>query len=417
MKIRSVTSFVPVQKEGIVKEDMLSKLEAFNEDVQTTLYRNDFDLQSIRCATNPFPEYLANLELEQAIQAVQEIEAGFLRVGFDYVSIGTAGADQTELFEWIPEIIKETKNVFATAQMVSFDQIRVSLKAIKAISSIMQTLSTVEMNGFGNLFFAGLANVPGGIPFLPAAYKSAEDKSLSFALAMESADLAVMAFSSVKTIDEAAAKYRFMVEEKAAAIEAIVIPIGQRHGFDFLGFDFTPAPFVVNESSAGYSFEKLTGCIMGELSSVSAAAILMSALDEAKFKRSGFNGLMLPVLEDNVLALRVAEGKLSLKDLLLFSTVCGTGLDTVPLPGDISEQQLQAILLDVASLSVRLNKPLTARLMPIPGKKAGQMTSFDFPFFTNSRVMSPESSGLSGLFSLSDSYELVPRLKINPRCL
>ena len=410
MKIRSVTSFVPVSKESFIKEDILTKLKAFNEDILTAFDHSDFEVQSIRCATNPFPEYLSNLELDKAIKATQQIETGFLDVGFDYVSIGTVGVDQTEYFKWIPELIKETKNVFATAQMVSFDQRRISLKAIKAISSIMKGLSKVEANGFGNLYFAGLANVPGGIPFLPAAYKSAEDKSFSYALAMESADLAVSAFSSAHTLDEAADTYCRLVEENAALVEAIVVPIGQRHGLEFLGFDFTPAPFVIHECSAGYGFEKLTGQSVGELSSVSAAAFLMSVLDEAKFKRSGFNGLMLPVLEDNVLALRVAEGKLSLKDLLLFSTVCGTGLDTVPLPGDITEQQLQAILLDVASLSVRLNKPLTARLMPIPGKKAGQMTSFDFPFFTNSRVMSPKCSGLSGLFSSSDSFKLVSRI-------
>ena len=64
---------------------------------------------------------------------------------------------------------------------------------------------------------------------------------------------------------------------------------------------------------------------------------------------------------------------------------------------------------DVSSLSVRLNKPLTARLMPIPGKKAGDMTSFDFPFFTNTRVMSPDCSGLGGLFRVSDELPLETR--------
>jgi len=135
----------------------------------------------------------------------------------------------------------------------------------------------------------------------------------------------------------------------------------------------------------------------------------MSALDNANFLRSGFNGLMLPVLEDGVLAQRVADGQITIKDRLLYSTVCGTGLDTVPLPGDISEEALQSLLLDIASLSVRLAKPLTARLMPIPGKKAGEMTSFDFPFFTNTRVMSPLNAGLSGLFSKSETVALVPR--------
>ena len=62
----------------------------------------------------------------------------------------------------------------------------------------------------------------------------------------------------------------------------------------------------------------------------------------------------------------------SLHELLLYSAVCGTGLDTVPLPEDVSEAELAGAYLDVAALSVALNgKPLTARLLPVPGARAG----------------------------------------------
>ena len=85
---------------------------------------------------------------------------------------------------------------------------------------------------------------------------------------------------------------------------------------------------------------------------------------------------MLPVLEDSVLGARVAEGALSLNDLLLYSAMCGTGLDCIPLPGDVEPGALAGILLDVAALALRLDKPLTARLMPMPGKAAGDPVAF-----------------------------------------
>ena len=87
---------------------------------------------------------------------------------------------------------------------------------------------------------------------------------------------------------------------------------------------------------------------------------------------------MLPVLEDPILAQRSAEGLLNIGELLQWSAVCGTGLDTVPVPGDVSEAALARLLFDVAALSVRLHKPLTARLMPLPGKVAGDPVHFDF---------------------------------------
>ncbi|MDX1688504.1 MAG: DUF711 family protein, partial [Candidatus Promineifilaceae bacterium] len=131
-----------------------------------------------------------------------------------------------------------------------------------------------------------------------------------------------------------------------------------------------------------------------------AAAFVAEAIDRADFDRCGFSGLMLPVLEDSVLATRAGEGQLTINDLLSYAAVCGVGLDTVPLPGDVSEDSLTAILLDVAALAVRAGKPLTARLMPLPGLEAGDPVHFDFPYFADCRVMSLAGSGVSGLLAM-----------------
>ncbi len=63
----------------------------------------------------------------------------------------------------------------------------------------------------------------------------------------------------------------------------------------------------------------------------------------------------------------------------------------MPLPGGTTADQLVPLLLDLSALALRLDKPLTARLMPVPGKKAGDVTNFDFGFFANSKVMALES--------------------------
>ena len=124
--------------------------------------------------------------------------------------------------------------------------------------------------------------------------------------------------------------------------------------------------------------------------SLAAAAILTEAVDRADFPHTGFSGFMQPILEDSVLARRAAQGTLTVKDVLLYSAVCGTGLDTIPLPGDTTAEQITPLLLDLCALALRLDKPLTARLMPVPNKKAGDETNFDFAFFAPSRVMSLE---------------------------
>ena len=145
---------------------------------------------------------------------------------------------------------------------------------------------------------------------------------------------------------------------------------------------FTP----LKEVSIGAAIERLTGAKIGSSGTITAAAAITSAIRSLAIKHAGYSGLMLPVMEDSVLAERWAEGNLTLDSLLAYSAVCGTGLDTVPLPGDVTEEQLARIIGDVASLAVKLRKPLSARLQPVAGKKAGERSDFDDPFLVNTII-------------------------------
>jgi len=175
---------------------------------------------------------------------------------------------------------------------------------------------------------------------------------------------------------------------------------------NFFGIDFSLAPFPDDAHSLGRAVENMGVSKIGLHGSLAAAAILTEAVDRADFPHTGFSGFMQPILEDSVLAQRAAEGTLTIKDALLYSAVCGTGLDTVPLAGDTTAEQISPLLLDLSALAMRLDKPLTARLMPVPGKKAGDATSFDFAFFANSRVMSLDSVPLNIPLSGNESFSL-----------
>jgi uncharacterized protein (UPF0210 family) len=108
---------------------------------------------------------------------------------------------------------------------------------------------------------------------------------------------------------------------------------------------------------------------------VDACATVTAAIRTLTVKTCGYAGLMLPVLEDPILARRASEGRFNLRDLLLFSSVCGTGLDVVPIPGDTPVEVLERIVRDTAALAARWTKPLSTRLFLVPGKKAGEMAT------------------------------------------
>jgi uncharacterized protein (UPF0210 family) len=104
---------------------------------------------------------------------------------------------------------------------------------------------------------------------------------------------------------------------------------------------------------------------------------------------TGYSGLMLPVMEDLILADRAAQQppRFTLRDLLTFSAVCGVGLDTVPIPGDTPSERIAAVFVEVAALAYRLDKPLSCRLLLVNGKQAGELTEVDDnPYIVNTRV-------------------------------
>jgi hypothetical protein len=404
MNIRTITYFC--DPGWPVSTDRLTAVGQVVSEIRTALQGAGYTVQTTRLAAPPFPVTL-NHRADKAVAYAQALEDAAFVAQIDYVTIGPARPlDAPALFEVIPDVIGATQNVFAAA-IIADPVTGIHMPAIRQTADIIRRCATLSPDGFGNLRFAALANVPPGVPFLPAAYHDGGHPVLS--VGVEAADLVVRACAEAQTLAEARQKFIRAVEAEAQKVSDIVKRFCGRRGLTFGGMDFAPAPFPEAARSIGAALERLSGAPVGAHGTLAAAAFLTEALDRAQFKRAGFNGLFLPVLEDSVLAGRGADGTLTLSDLLLYSSVCGTGLDTAPLPGDIGAEALAAILLDVAALALRLNKPLTARLMPIPDKQVGDPVSFDFPFFASSRVLAPRSSGLGGLLGAAGTFDLGPR--------
>jgi len=231
----------------------------------------------------------------------------------------------------------------------------------------------------------------------------------AFSLAIECADVFLSAFQSDAPLDQQRRNLLASLEGFAATLAGVLSPLAEGYDLDFKGYDFSPAPYPEPGCSLGGAIEAL-GTGLGRHGSVAAAAVIADTLNQGAWKHAGYNGLMLPVMEDSLLAQRAAEGQLTIQDLLLYSSVCGTGLDTVPLPGDVSTSQIESILWDVAALAVRLGKPLTARLMPIPGKHAGEATAFDFGYFQNSRIMAINGQQVMAPLQSGEPVALMSRM-------
>jgi hypothetical protein len=336
---------------------------------------------------------LLNGKVDQTPLLAQKLSGMLNQIGVAYAALGPALIEFPESYAVIPEAISAGENIFFGGVMADKKN-GISLQAIKACAKIIQQASTITPDGFANLRFAALANVKAGAPFFPAAYHTGD--APAFAIAVEAADLAVDAFAGQRTMDDGRRALISEITKHGQAIARVAQSLITNHQSPtFTGIDFSLAPFPNDSHSLGRAVENMGVPKIGLHGSLAAAAILTEAVDRADFPHTGFSGFMQPVLEDSVLAQRAAEGVLTVKDALLYSAVCGTGLDTVPLAGDVTAEQMVPLLLDLSTLAMRLDKPLTARLMPVPGKRAGDATEFDFGFFANSRVMALDSAPLN----------------------
>ncbi len=402
MKIRSITYFF---NPGWPPDELaLQKAGGFIKTARMAYTGAGYEVQSVRMALPPFPRLLSNPDGLPAM--AQFFEQAAQNLGFDYVSLGPALPEYPWAYPAIVEALAATQNAFFSGAL-NGSAAGISLSACRQCAEVICRAASLSPDGFANLRFAALANVPAGTPFFPAAYH--DNIHTSFAIATEAADLAVQAFTQAGSLPEAQRNLAYRIEFKAQALGATAQELVDRYGIQFGGIDFSLAPYPAEARSLGEAMEKLGVPALGLHGSLASAAFLASTIDQAHFPRAGFSGLMMPVLEDGVLAQRAAEGTLTVMDLLLYSCVCGTGLDTVPLPGDTTPEQITAVLLDLACMAQRLGKPLTARLMPIPGKAAGDPTDFNFSYFVNSRVMALRAQPLSGFWTGEGTFTLQRR--------
>jgi uncharacterized protein len=376
MKIRTITTGFNL--EAPVNEKQIRQFSEFTTNAKGMFENNGYTVQTVRVATQPWEEYFESKN--QIIELVKEFEALMHTYSLDYFNIGTTF--DPKLVPVIYDMIQNTSVMFCTT-LIS-DSTTIHYPLARQTAKVMKRLSTIEENGFANLRFAALFNTKPGSPFYPAAYHKGPP---SFAIGTENSDLVYKAFSEAKTIEKAAHFLKKTLLAEFKKIETIAEHISIKEKIHYNGIDVSIAPSIKPDESIAYAFEKLGLGKFGEVGTLAIARVITETIQNLNIKKCGYSGLMLPVLEDYGLAHRNTEETYNLTDLLLYSSVCGTGLDTIPLPGDVSEDKLYGLLLDIASLAVKLNKPLSARLMPIPNKKAGEMTDYTFEYFVNSKIM------------------------------
>jgi len=371
-RVRAITGFVTIDAKSYPAQ--LQETVTFLSKVRDAIQAAGFQGGGIRISTQPFPEYTRGLSRADGLSMLRQINelAGTLRFSPNIGPAMVKDTDDAAPVDLAIDILSEPGNRLNANLIVAGDD-GIHWNAVKQAARVIKTVGERSAHGQGNFNFGATAMLKPYGPFYPGAWHPGGGPR-SFAIGLEAANVVMDVFAREHDPRTAAKALTDALAVHMRSVEAAAVQAAKGSGWTYAGIDPTPAPG--GQNSIGAAIESFIGAPFGSPGTETAAAIITRAVKDVPVKQTGYSGLMIPVLEESVLTKRWTEGTYGLDSILAYSAVCAGGVDTVPLPGDTSEAAIAAIVGDMAALAFKWNKPLAARLLPAPGKKAGEMTEF-----------------------------------------
>lgn len=380
-KVRAITAFVRLDKGTYQKQiaDALVVLRKAKSEFELAGY----EVETIRVTTQPLAELVTGIPEDRAMAFLAQLDELSAKENF-LLNVGPAMLHESD----DPATVQLLEKALSTllkiqGSTIIADETGIHWKTIHRTAELVKYVSEHSPHGQGTFNFTATAMLKPFSPFFPGSYHTGAGRQ--FSIGFEGANVVREVFAKDKGNAVAAiADLTTALTKHAAVADAVGKKVAAATGWTYVGVDPTPAP--LGDVSIGAAIEAFTGAKFGSSGTLTAARIITTAVRSVPLQQAGYSGLMVPVMEDKLLAERWAESTYNMDSLLAYSAVCGTGLDTIPLPGDISIDQLERIFADVASLATKWNKPLSARLQPVPNKKPGDKTDFQDPFLFNTTV-------------------------------
>jgi uncharacterized protein len=380
-KVRAITAFVRLDPANYQKQ--IDDAVAVLDKAKAEFSSSGYEVETIRITTQPLAELVAGMSEDKALEFLRELDSLSVKDNF-IPNVGPAmlrDSDDPATMHLLEQALSTLPNIEGSTIIADEDGIH--WKTIHRTAELVKYVSEHSPRSQGTFNFTATAMLKPLGPFFPGSYHTGAGHQ--FAIGFEGANVVRDVFVKDKGNAAAAtAELTAALTKHAAVADSVGRKVAAETGWTYAGVDPTPAPLA--DVSIGAAIEAFTGAKFGSSGTLTAARIITAAVKAVPQKQIGYSGLMVPVMEDKLLAQRWSEGTYNIDSLLAYSSVCGTGLDTIPLPGDISLDQMERIYSDVASLATKWNKPLSARLQPIPGKKAGDRTEFADPYLFNTTL-------------------------------
>jgi uncharacterized protein (UPF0210 family) len=369
-----------------------------------------------RISVTPIAHVGAGFSRDGFILLAKALDDAATEVGIDIIGGFSANVEKginlgdMNLIRAVPEALAVTSkvcssiNAGSTRHGLNMDAVALLGETVKAAAD-----ATAASNGFGAAKLVIFANQPGDNPFMAGAIHGLGEAEAVINVGVSGPGVIARALerriaeegAENLGLDDLAEEIKQATFRVTRCGELIGRQVAKALGLPFGVVDLSLAPTPSVGDSVGEILNILGVDDVGAPGSTAIVAMLNDAVKKggsfASQSVGGLSGAFIPVMEDSVLADAAERGCLTLEKLEAMTCVCSVGLDMVPIPGDTDPETIAAIIADELMIGVINSKTTAARLIPVPGKAAGDFVSFG-GLFGESVVLPIRNTGKSSRF-------------------
>jgi uncharacterized protein (UPF0210 family) len=292
-------------------------------------------------------------------------------------------AGDTRLIDSIPEALAVTERVCASVNVAS-SKSGINMDGVRRMGEIIKAAAekTAGRDGIGCAKLVVFCNAPEDNPFMAGAFHGPGEGEACLNVGVSGPGVVKAALESHRNanFDELADIIKKTAFKMTRMGQLVGMEAATRLGVPFGILDLSLAPTPSVGDSVARILEEMGLESAGTHGTTAALAMLTDMVKKGGVMASthvgGFSGAFIPVSEDEGMVAAVRSGAISLDKLEAMTSVCSVGLDMIALPGDTSAATIAAIIADEMAIGMVNNKTTAVRVIPVPGKKAGDWAEF-----------------------------------------
>jgi hypothetical protein len=326
----------------------------------------------------------ADASRKSFVSMAQTLDRAAAAAGIDFIGgfgalchKGLTQADRI-LIESLPEALSKTKRVCSFLSAGSTPS-GLNMDAVNLIGGMLKKTARLTKNACGCARFVVLVNAPEDNPFMAGAFHGVgeADAALNIGISGPGVVRSVVEKNKDCDLSELSDLIKRTVFKITRAGELIGRELAKNMDVPFGIVDISLAPTTAEGDSVAGILEAFGIERVGACGSTMAVALLMDAVKKggamASANVGGLSGTFIPVSEDSRMIEAVRRKALSVEKLEAFTAVCSVGLDMIAIPGSTPESTINGIIADELSIGIINHKTTGVRLIPAPGKKAGDI--------------------------------------------